>query len=44
LESAFRTRQGGTSGRPRLIDWPDLVIAQDIKQYAGQAVTGTIHV
>ena len=33
----------GTGGRPRLIGWPDLVIAQVVKQYAGRAVSGTIH-
>jgi transposase-like protein len=43
VRKAFRTRQTGTAGRPRLIGWPDLVIAQVIKQYAGRAVTGTIH-
>lgn len=43
VRKAFRTRQSGTSGRPRLIGWPDLVIAQVVKQYAGRAVTGTIH-
>jgi transposase-like protein len=43
VRSAFRRRQTGTGGRPRLIGWPDLVIAQVIKQYAGRAVTGTIH-
>ena len=43
VRCAFRTRQTGTGGRPRLIGWPDLVIAQVIKQYAGRAVRGTIH-
>lgn len=43
VRCAFRTRQTGTGGRPRLIGWPDLVIAQVVKQYAGQAVTGTLH-
>jgi transposase-like protein len=43
VRKAFRTRQTGTGGRPRLLIWPDLVIAQVIKQYAGRAVTGTIH-
>ena len=43
VRRAFRTRQTGTGGRPRLIGWPDLVIAQVVKQYAGRAVTGTIH-
>jgi hypothetical protein len=43
VRRAFRTNQKGTGGRPRLIGWPDLVIAQVIKQYAGRAVTGTIH-
>ena len=43
VRKAFRTRQSGTGGRPRLIGWPDLVIAQVVKQYAGRAVTGTIH-
>lgn len=43
VRKAFRTRQPGTSGRPRLIPWPDLAIAQVVKQYAGRAVTGTIH-
>lgn len=43
VRRAFRTRQTGTGGRPRLVGWPDLVIAQVIKQYAGRAVTGTLH-
>jgi transposase-like protein len=43
VRCAFRTRQGGTGGRPRLVGWPDLVIAQVVKQYAGRAVTGAIH-
>ncbi|MEO7908323.1 MAG: hypothetical protein ABIV47_01610 [Roseiflexaceae bacterium] len=43
VRKAFRTRQTGTGGRPRLIGWPDLAIAQVVKQYAGRAVRGTIH-
>lgn len=43
VRCTFRTRQTGTGGRPRLIGWEDLVIAQVVKQYAGRAVTGTIH-
>jgi transposase-like protein len=43
VRKAFRTRQSGTGGRPRLLPWPDLVIAQVVKQYAKQAVTGAIH-
>lgn len=43
VRKAFRTRQTGTGGRPRLLRWPDLVIAQVVKQYAGRAVTGTLH-
>jgi transposase-like protein len=43
VRKAFRTRQNGTGGRPRLVEWPDLAIAQVVKQYAGRAVTGTIH-
>ena len=43
VRRAFRRRQTGTGGRPRLIGWPDLVIAQVVKQYTGRAVTGTIH-
>jgi transposase-like protein len=43
VRKAFRTRQAGTGGRPRLVGWPDLVIAQVVTQYAGRAVTGTIH-
>jgi transposase-like protein len=43
VRCAFRTRQDGTGGRPRLVGWPDLVIAQVVKQYAGRAVTGTLH-
>jgi transposase-like protein len=43
VRKAFRTRQTGTGGRPRLVGWPDLVIAQVVKQYAGRVVTGTIH-
>jgi transposase-like protein len=43
MRKAFRTRVTGTGGRPRLVGWPDLVIAQVVKQYAGRAVRGTIH-
>jgi transposase-like protein len=43
VRRAFRTPQGGTGGRPRLVPWPDLVMAQVVKQYAGRAVTGTLH-
>ena len=43
VRKAFRTRHLGTGGRPRLRIWPDLAIAQVVKQYAGRAVTGTIH-
>ena len=43
VRKAFRTCQGGTGGRPGLVGWPDLVIAQVVKQYAGRAVQGTIH-
>jgi transposase-like protein len=43
VRKAFRTRQTGTGGRPRLSGWPDLMIAQVIKQYTGRAVTGMIH-
>jgi transposase-like protein len=43
VRKAFRTRQTGTRGRPRLIPWPELAIAQVVKQYAGRAVTGTVH-
>lgn len=43
VRKAFRTRQGGTGGRPRLVGWPEVVIAQVVKQYAGRAVTGTKH-
>lgn len=43
VRKAFRTRVGGTGGRPRLVGWPDLVIAQVVKQYARRAVTGSIH-
>jgi transposase-like protein len=43
VRKAFRTRQAGTGGRPRLVGWEDLVIAQVVKQYAGRAVTGAIH-
>jgi transposase-like protein len=43
VRRAFRTRQTGTGGRPRLLLWPDLVIAQVVKQYAGRAVTGALH-
>ena len=43
VRKAFRRRQTGTGGRPRLIGWPNLVIAQVVKQYAGRAVTGTLH-
>lgn len=43
VRKAFRTRQAGTGGRPRMIPWPELAIAQVVKQYAGRAVTGTCH-
>lgn len=43
VRKAFRRRQAGTGGRPRLVGWEDLVIAQVVKQYAGRAVTGAIH-
>jgi transposase-like protein len=43
VRKAFRVRQTGSGGRPRLKGWEDLVIAQVVKQYAGRAVTGTIH-
>lgn len=43
VRKAFRTKQGGRTGRPRLIPWPDLAIAQVVKQYSGRAVTGTVH-
>ncbi len=43
VRKAFRTRQSGTGGRPRLVGWPDLAIAQVVKQYAGRVVIGTIH-
>lgn len=43
VRKAFRTRHTGTGGRPRLVGWPDLAIAQVVKQYAGRAVTGTLH-
>lgn len=43
VRKAFRTRQTGTGGRPQLVGWPDLAIAQVVKQYAGRAVTGALH-
>jgi transposase-like protein len=43
VRKAFRTRQSGTGGRPRLVPWPELAIAQVVKQYAGRAVSGTVH-
>jgi len=43
VRCTFRTRQSGTGGRPRLKGWPDLVIAQVVKQYAGRVVKGSIH-
>lgn len=43
VRKAFRTRQSGTGGRPRLIPWPEVAIAQVVKQYAGRAVMGTVH-
>lgn len=43
VRRAFRTRQMGSGGRPRLIGWPDLVMAQGVKQDTGHAMTGTIH-
>ena len=43
VRKVFRTRQTGTGGRPRLVPWPELAIAQVVKQYAGRVVTGTVH-
>jgi transposase-like protein len=43
VRKAFRTRQTGTGGRPRLMPWPALAIAQVVKQYVGRAVSGTVH-
>ncbi len=43
VRKAFRTREPGGRGRPRLVPWPDLAIAQVIKQYEGRRVTGTVH-
>jgi transposase-like protein len=43
VRKAFRTRSLPTGGRPRLHIWPELVIAQVVKQYAGRVVTGTRH-
>ncbi len=47
---AFRTREPGSGGRPRLVTWPGLVIGQVIKQYAPQKgrrgrwqVSGVVH-
>lgn len=43
VRKAFRTRQRGPCGRPRMVPWPELAIAQVVTQYAGRAVTGTCH-
>jgi transposase-like protein len=43
VRRAFRTPQRGTGGRPRLVGWPDLVIAQVVKQATGRVVSGTRH-
>jgi len=43
VRKAFRTRQTGTGGRPRLVAWPELAIAQVAKQYAGRAMSSTLH-
>ena len=43
MRRAFQTPQRGTGGRPRLIVWPGLAIAQVVKQDADRAVTGTLH-
>lgn len=43
VRKAFRTRQTGTGGRPRLVSWPELALAQVVKQYRGRAVIGTLH-
>lgn len=40
---AFRCKVPGARGRPRLELWPQLVIAQVVKQYAGRVVCGTTH-
>jgi transposase-like protein len=43
VRRAFRSRQPGRRGRPRLIGWPELVIAQVVKQYEQHRVSGTVH-
>jgi transposase-like protein len=43
FRKAFRTAVRVPHGRPRLVIWPDLVIAQVVKQYAKRCVTGTVH-
>ncbi len=41
FRQAFRTRvHGGGRGAPRKVPWPDLVIGQVVKQYAGKRVVG----
>ena len=39
----FCTTEGGTGGRGRRIRWPELVVAQVVKQYQGYRVSGTLH-
>jgi transposase-like protein len=41
VRRAFCTSQGGTGGRPRLVAWPELVMAQVVKQYTRRALSGT---
>lgn len=43
VRKAFRTRQTGTGGRPRLVPWPEVAIAPVVKQYTGRAVSGPLH-
>ena len=41
FRQVFRTRvQGGGRGAPRKVPWPDVVIGQVVKQYAGKRVVG----
>lgn len=43
-QSAFRTPvRTGQRGRPKLLEWPEVVIGQVIKQYQKHHVTGVVH-
>lgn len=43
VRKTFRTRVMQKRGRPRLVEWPDLVLAQVVKQRDKAATSGPLH-